>query len=193
VPSERLLDRMNVAFWLVRRGRNSFSSAARSRGYELIYQDPLVQLFRRKTYPRHLFTTEYRVVNEAGALRELEEGPAAEVLLENTPSFPYARNRPHDPQPRVHSAGLNFETLVMDAPRAGFIAVSESYFAGWRAFVNGRPARIVRANYAFRGVEVPAGRSVVVFRYWPPGLTAGLFISGLAAAGTAYLLILRRD
>jgi uncharacterized membrane protein YfhO len=48
--------------------------------------------------------------------------------------------------------------------------------------VNRRAARILPINFAFRGVEIPAGPVEIRFRYWPPGLTAGLGISILGMA-----------
>ena len=41
------------------------------------------------------------------------------------------------------------------------------YYPGWVAEVDGRPARVLRANVLFRGVEVSEGRHVVVFRFEP--------------------------
>ena len=76
----------------------------------------------------------------------------------------------------------NSVTLIVDAPRPGLVYAAESYFDGWTATINGSPVKIMPANYAFRAVEVPAGRSRIEFHYWPPGLTLGLTMSGLSAA-----------
>jgi uncharacterized membrane protein YfhO len=61
----------------------------------------------------------------------------------------------------------------------------DSYDPGWRADVDGRPAAVERANVAFRGVAVPAGRHRVTLRYRPPAVGMGLVGSllGLVAAG----------
>lgn len=57
------------------------------------------------------------------------------------------------------------------------VMVSETYDSDWRAYVDGRPVGIVRADYLFRAVPVPAGVHRVEFRYQPPSLTLGLLIS----------------
>jgi uncharacterized membrane protein YfhO len=82
----------------------------------------------------------------------------------------------------VHIDGYhrNSVTVSVVAPRAGFVYASESFFDGWTATINGRPARILPANYAFRALAVAAGSSHIEFRYWPPGLTAGLGASGVS-------------
>ena len=68
----------------------------------------------------------------------------------------------------------------------GFLFLADQYYPGWRARVNGEPAEILRANYAFRLVEVPAGRSVVTFTYRPTSVFAGILISVTAWTGVAF-------
>lgn len=74
-------------------------------------------------------------------------------------------------------------TLDVEAPVRGFLVLSDQYFPGWRATVNGRPATIERANYVFRLVEVPAGPSTVEFTYVPLSLAIGALVSGGGAVG----------
>ena len=62
-----------------------------------------------------------------------------------------------------------------DAP--ALLMLNDTDFPGWRAYVNGQPARIVSANYLFRGVFVPAGKHIVEFRYEPRSFQAGVAIS----------------
>jgi uncharacterized membrane protein YfhO len=47
--------------------------------------------------------------------------------------------------------------------RAGFLALSEIYYRGWEAWIDGRRAPVERANYALRGVAVPAGEHRIEF------------------------------
>jgi uncharacterized membrane protein YfhO len=58
--------------------------------------------------------------------------------------------------------------------------ILESYDAGWRATVDGRPAPIVPANVLFRGIRLEPGARVVELVYRPPGLVAGLVVSALS-------------
>ncbi len=81
------------------------------------------------------------------------------------------------------------------APRPGLVYCSESYFPGWAARVNGNPAKILAANYAFRAVAVPSGPVEVDMSYWPRGFTVGLLVTGLSvltAAGIALAAFLRK-
>ena len=87
---------------------------------------------------------------------------------------------------------LNGFTLAVDAPRPGLVYASESVFDGWSATVNGSPAPILPANYAFRAVAVPAGQVRVEFRYWPPGLTLGLVVTSISGLAVGALFLFPR-
>jgi len=58
----------------------------------------------------------------------------------------------------------------------GYLSTSENYFPGWRAWVNGREAPVLRANYTFRALALPPGTSSVVFRYTPLSFRIGLWV-----------------
>lgn len=70
--------------------------------------------------------------------------------------------------------------LRVRAAQPGFLFLADQDYPGWTATVNGQEQEILRANYAFRLVEVPAGESDVVFAYRPPGLRIGAVLSVLA-------------
>jgi hypothetical protein len=67
----------------------------------------------------------------------------------------------------------------------GFLVLTDSYYPGWTALVNGEEAEIFKANDMSRAVGVPAGKVSVVFRYRPYSLYAGC---GLAVVGVLLAL-----
>lgn len=80
------------------------------------------------------------------------------------------------------------ESFSAEADGGGILVVRASFARGWRAFVDGRPAEVLRANGKHRAVPIPAGRHEVRFRYEPPGLLFGLTVSGLSGLALAGLL-----
>ena len=88
-------------------------------------------------------------------------------------------------------AGTGTATIVRDDPQTvaidveadapGFLFLADQYDAGWTAEIDGVPTGILRANYAFRLVPVPSGRSQVVFRYRPRSLRIGAAVSLVTA------------
>lgn len=64
-------------------------------------------------------------------------------------------------------------TLRVNAGEAGHLVLFDTWFPGWVADVNGVPARVYRADYAFRAVAVPAGVSTVQWSYRPLAFSLG--------------------
>lgn len=94
-----------------------------------------------------------------------------------------------EPQPppaavRVWRDGPSFFSATVEAgPYPAFLVRSAAAYPGWRAWVDGRVARVEVSDHAFQGVAVPAGRHKVEFRYEPDAFRTGMFVT-LAACGT---------
>ncbi|HEY7383083.1 MAG TPA: YfhO family protein [Beijerinckiaceae bacterium] len=96
------------------------------------------------------------------------------------------RDTATDPDPpkgsaRITAYGRNDVTLEYEADRNSVLILHDIYYPGWEAYVDGERRPILRANLLFRGVEVPAGRHRVEFRFRP------LSIDNLVAAATELL------
>jgi len=183
LPPEGVLDAANVGLLAIREiDHPELVAEAGRRGYRQVFGDGFVRLFERATAPRYFFTSHYRLLPRDQALPALAEGRSArEILIEEPPPFRSVPNDGSEPPVAVRELARNRVVLQVQAARPGLVYCSESYFPGWRASVNGRPAPILAANYAFRAVPVPAGEAVVELSYVPPGLRRGLMLS-LAAA-----------
>jgi uncharacterized membrane protein YfhO len=59
--------------------------------------------------------------------------------------------------------------------------LSEVYYPGWEAYVDGDRTPIERVNYTFRGILVPAGEHRVEFRFRPSTLRLGWLAFALGA------------
>ena len=81
------------------------------------------------------------------------------------------------------------ERIVIGAStdHAGYLVVTDTWFPGWSARVNGRPATIERANHAFRSVKLEPGQHEIELRYEPASVRIGLVVSLLALGVTATL------
>jgi hypothetical protein len=79
----------------------------------------------------------------------------------------------------------------VEARRPALLVVTDVWFPGWKAKVDGRDADVERVDYLLRGVSVPAGAHTVELSYepaswrigWIVSLLALLAIAGLAVAG----------
>ena len=76
---------------------------------------------------------------------------------------------------------LNTVTIATDSPVAGFVLLTDNYYPGWVATVDGKPAKLYRADYTLRAVPVPEGKHMVIFRYAPVTFTVGSITTGIGA------------
>jgi hypothetical protein len=77
----------------------------------------------------------------------------------------------------------NRMVLQTEAQSPGWLLLSDVWYPGWRAYIDGAEADILRADYLFRAVAVPEGQHKVIFVYRPIWFYSGLVISGAAWFG----------
>ena len=69
------------------------------------------------------------------------------------------------------------------------LVVAQAYYPAWKAFVNGRPAALLRANGAFQAVPLVPGKNIVLLLYQDEKFHAGTLISAASACLALSLLI----
>jgi uncharacterized membrane protein YfhO len=65
------------------------------------------------------------------------------------------------------------------------VLLTDTYYPGWKASLDGRPVQIHPTDYAFRGVIVPEGTHELVFEYDPASFKLGALVALLTALGLA--------
>jgi hypothetical protein len=131
--------------------------------------------------PRAYFVERARTAtDDADALRLLGDPTVdlrSEVILERDgPDDAPARRRRWEPVRFVSQTAANV-SLHVEAPRAGYVVLSDTFYPGWEATVNGRAAPVLRANQSFKAVQVEAGPNDVRFRFRPRSLRWGAILS----------------
>lgn len=103
------------------------------------------------------------------------------------------------PLSRNSEADVDFDMPVRDthvegrvnAKSDGVLMASIPYEEGWSAYLDGKRVPLLRGDYGFAALDMPAGEHTVVFEYHAPGLTAGLCISALCIILFLILLAFR--
>ena len=72
--------------------------------------------------------------------------------------------------------------LDRPAPAGATLVVSENYYPGWSATVDGKPAAIGRADYVLTGVALPAGARTVELTFHGARYDTGKTITLVAIA-----------
>jgi hypothetical protein len=91
-------------------------------------------------------------------------------------------SQPADGEAKIAVESPCHVTINFDMKTPGIVVLSDTWDPGWRAGVNGIAADVLRVNYNFRGVVVPAGKGVVQYDYEPESFFRGLKLTALAAA-----------
>jgi hypothetical protein len=142
--------------------------------------DPLVNVYRNEAALPRAFMV-YRAVvveNQEDAWARIHQpdfDPASTVVLEG--------GEPLELQPdveeRVQITLYESDSVVMEVESGtgGYLFLSDPFYPGWRARIDDAPAEILRANYAFRAIALPAGSHRVTMTFEPGTWAVGLGIS----------------
>ena len=87
----------------------------------------------------------------------------------------------HQTSARVLDAKFSNQSISIqaEAPAASLVVIAQTHYPAWKAYVDGQPTKLWRANYAFQALEVPAGRHQIKLVYEDKKLLAGTVLSGL--------------
>ncbi|MDP8923092.1 MAG: SMC-Scp complex subunit ScpB, partial [Chloroflexota bacterium] len=148
---------------------------------------------RRNALPRAYVVVDLRVADDAEALRALADpafDPRRTVLVApdgNLRDVAIPGDRPGavaDPARPPGAGAVTFEQagaervrLLVRADAPGYLVLSDTWFPGWQASIDGERVPILRANVLFRAVPVAAGEQVVEFRYEPRSFQIGALMS----------------
>jgi hypothetical protein len=145
---------------------------------------PLIIYELKETLPRAYFASGVlRARSHRDALRMFLSPDASlnnAVILEGTTGREFA-GQPDKGSVRITEYKNEKVHCDVDAAMPGYLVLLDSYYVGWHAYVDGKEAPILRANYAFRAVEIPAGRHQVEFIYRPRIFYVGLWITLLTS------------
>jgi hypothetical protein len=85
--------------------------------------------------------------------------------------------------PEFISESNNRLQLHVEASGDSFLVLSDTYYPGWKVYVDGEKKKIYRANYTFRAVPLRPGTHQVEFVYDPLSFKLGAMITFLTIIG----------
>ncbi|MFB0533823.1 MAG: YfhO family protein [Anaerolineae bacterium] len=110
-----------------------------------------------------------------GLVHQPDFDPATVVVLESAGG----EVLPTDEAETVNIVSYQPNEILLDVTVAtpGYLVLSEVYYPGWRAYVDGHKEVIWRANYTFRAIYLEPGSHRVRFLFTPLAWRVGLGIS----------------
>jgi hypothetical protein len=172
-----------------------------SRGnFELVHSGD-VKIYRAlDVLPRaHLVYTADRVDDDQQAVVALTHpdfDPSTTVVLLKNPGQKGLPSTMQMTAPTLDSSRVKIQiyqpeqiVIQVDAIRPGYLVLSDTWYPGWNATLDGQPVTIERANLAFRAIHVPQGSHMLHLIYRPQSYLWGLRISLFSLLVIAALLM----
>jgi len=106
--------------------------------------------------------------------------PDQEVILADdgtTQTNVVAADRGGQGQATVTQYATDNVRIHTTASADAWLVLSDTYYPGWVASVDGQPTTVLRGDVLFRAIAVPAGDHDVEFRFEPASVRLGLAIS----------------
>lgn len=147
--------------------------------------------YKWKAWPREYFASRVLAAprqEQLSLLQSLCEVPGTESLPVVAAPGVFANASPGAQKSGARVLAVtrdwNRSTVKIESAAPAILVQADTLYPGWRAFVDGKSAKMAAANYLFRGVEVPAKSSRVDFVYNSQTLRIGFFLSlcGLSIA-----------
>lgn len=138
----------------------------------------------KKVIPRAFLVPNCRVITSDKQYNDVLQSkifdPTRVVLLDVEPKgFPCGEEKNLEilNPVTIDSYKSNSVELSVDSSKRQLLFMSESFYPGWKVYVNGEEKEILRANYLFRAIVVEPGKHSVRFEYDPFSFKLGLAIT----------------
>jgi hypothetical protein len=183
--SGRLYDMLNAAYVIVQDGTplpsGKFQPALESVGGLSVFRNTSVM---PRAWVVHEASNAETTDAALEAIQAPDFDPERSAIVVGEP-LPNLSDDGTGDQVSVKEYGSNYVALDVVSGGDGLLVLSEVWYPGWRALVDGVVAPVLMVNGGLRAVTVPAGETMVELRFEPKPWRLGL---GLAAVGLVLLL-----
>ena len=133
----------------------------------------------KSVVPRAYIVTKFSVEKESvkvfQRLSATDFDPLREVVLDSNVSLaPTAASSAKVDIDRYENSVV---TMTTASNGESILVFADSFYPGWKAYVDGMETVILRANHFYRAVRLPGGKHQVEFRYEPRSFKMGAMIS----------------
>lgn len=187
--NNRILDLLSVRYLIYKKSEVPIKNPS-----NVIWEDEHWYIEKRTTaLPRAYIVYDVEVIKDDYALlqRLLDPSfnPKNRVILEQRPKAGYSPGAAGEAMIEKYEEQRVEIRAVTDKP--SLLVFTDTYYPGWKAYIDDKETPIYRANYAFRAVEIPTGTYTVRFAYEPMSVTVGgwVTIGSFAVYGLIVLLI----
>lgn len=184
--NERLLDILGVKYLVDKDDSRTKKDESNRLNFEnekikLVWQEGIFKIYERKTaLPRMFLSSDYKIINNNKEIINHiydTEFDFRTILLEEQPSLSINDDLAEITVPEVIDYQANNLEISTKENVNSLLFISDSYDENWSAYINGEKTKILRANYSFRALPVPAGNNIINMKYEPVSFKVGITIT----------------
>jgi hypothetical protein len=112
-------------------------------------------------------------------LASREFNPAQEVILNRDPGI--TSNGELVATGEIVRYDHQSVTIRAALNNSGVLVLADSFYPGWKAYVDGKETAILKANHFFRALSLSQGQHMIEFKYEPLSFRIGLIVSLMTA------------
>lgn len=161
--------------------------------------DQILLYQNQRVMPQAYLTSNYEIVPDyEKACETLSNGTfnfAEKTVIENNDKEPLNTNVQTSTAPfkaaTVERPDPNTVKIKADADQDGILVLTDTYYPGWSATIDGKPSPIYAANTTFRAIQITKGKHDIVFTYSPLSFLIGKVMSLVCLAAVLLVLVWR--
>ena len=160
--------------------------------FKLIYREEDYFIYENKeVYPRAFLVGNYEILNDDQKImdRVLDKkfDLRESVIVEKEPNINKSDN--FSGNTKILEYSPNKIKIETNSNNDAILVLSDNYYPGWRAKVNGNETEVLRANYTFRAVPIPKGESKIEFYYYSKVFKWGFYLSFISLISIFIIII----
>lgn len=167
--------------------------------YKWVHQDHDVVIYENiEVFPPAFMVYNVLTVSNFDQALDVLDNPSLDLrqlaVVENLPNnVSNSINQNTEKMPKVSGTTTRINSgkvkIVVETKYPGMLVLSEQYYPGWHAYVDGKETPIYAVDGILRGVFLSVGKHTVIFEYKPLSFRIGLMVSVTSLFVTVAYLI----
>lgn len=190
----KILDALGTRYILYRVEGMKLNKNFFPKEFKLVYKKNGWEIFENQNaVPRFFLTSNYKVFKTDDEFKKAffkdDFNSSKEVLLEeNVGDLGQDSNKTI----QLINYNPNNVSFLTNSTATDLLFISDNFYPGWEAYVDGVQTKIYRANYSFRAIKVPSGKHSILFTFDPFSFKIGVGLSVVGLFGALLFLIYHR-
>jgi hypothetical protein len=175
------------------------SAPALNLAYQRAYKDKNVVIYQNKdVYPRAFVVYDLINADSFNQVLDILTNPDIDLrqtaIVENFPDdfravIEKSEQKPSPGSAHVKRISPDDLTVEVETSAPGLLVISEQYYPGWRAYVDGKETHVYAVDGILRGVFLNKGKHTIIFEYKPISFLIGLIVSIISLLATIARLV----